>query len=465
VEAAGARFAIGATDEGMRSLSYLRATQETDGHWAQNMWLDGTPYWSGVQLDETSLPILLVGLARSAGALDRASAAGYWPMVRSAAGYLVRNGPVTAQDRWEEDGGYSPFTLATEIAALLAAAEMADEAGESAAAGYLRETADTWDAHIERWCYVSGTDLAESSGVPGYYVRIGPSDDGGAATVAEGWVPIKNRPPGSDSAPARSVVSPDALALVRFGLRSPDDPRITSTVRVIDAVLKRDFDYGPGWYRYNDDGYGEHEDGSPFDGSGRGRVWPLLTGERGHFEVAAGRLDAARSLAATMRAMTGEGGLLPEQVWDADDLPDLGLRYGRPSGSAMPLVWAHAEYLKLMRSITDGRVFDLPEAVRRHHRDPSAGGRRFWRTNHKIQTVPAGATLRIELTHPAVIRGSADGRASAVSTPTRDTGMGMHVADIDLGRLAPDAEFVFTIDAAGVSGGDEYRITIEGRTG
>jgi glucoamylase len=258
-------------------------------------------------------------------------------------------------------------------------------------------------------------------------------------------VPIKNRPPGEDAAPARTVVSPDALALVRFGLRAPDDPRILATLRVIDATLKEGFPFGPGWRRYTDDGYGEHPDGNPFDGAGQGRIWPLLTGERAHVAIAAKHLDEARSLAATMQAMAGNGGLLPEQTWDAADLPERELFYGRPAGSAMPLVWAHAEYLKLLRSIADGAVFDLPAAVQRHLPSAVARQRRFWRRNHKIQRIPAGATLRIELTAPAFVHWSPDGWATTHETATSPTGIGMHIADLATGDLPEGTELLFTV--------------------
>lgn len=461
VEAAGALFAIGANDDGLRALGYLRATQEADGHWPQNMWLDGTPFWAGIQMDETALPVLLTDLAVRAGAVKMESVVSdYWPMVRRAAGYIVGHGPATAQDRWEEDGGYSPFTLATEIVALLTAAEVAEAAGEAGIAEYLRSTADCWDGQIEDWCYTSSTDLARAVGVDGYYVRIGAPDTGEACSPLDGWVPIKNRPPGEDGLPVRSVVSPDALALVRFGLRRPDDPRIENTVRVIDATLRRDFDYGSGWYRYSDDGYGEHDDGRPFDGTGRGRVWPLLTGERAHYELAAGRLGDARSLAATMRAMAGDQGLLPEQIWDGPDLADRGLFSGRPAGSAMPLVWAHAEYLKLLRSIDDGEVFDLPGSVRRHVPDPVAGRRRLWRTNHRIRSIPVGSTLRVELLAPAVVHWSMDGWITTVDSPTHDTGIGMHIVDLDTSGLPPGDELSFTLRWADRWEGHDYAVVV-----
>ena len=163
VEAAGGFLAIGANDDAIRVLRFLQVTQDADGHWCQNMWLDGSAYWNGIQMDEAALPILLVDLAARSGALTGTGRRSYWPMIRRAAGFIVRNGPVSPQDRWEEDPGYSPFTLGAEIAALLVAADDADANGEPAVAAYLRETADTWFASLDDWMYVTGTDLARRS--------------------------------------------------------------------------------------------------------------------------------------------------------------------------------------------------------------------------------------------------------------------------------------------------------------
>src|SRR5262249_14363492 len=157
--------------------------------------------------------------------------------------------------------------------------------------------------------------------VAGYYVRIAPPDGDGAASPLEGFVPIKNRPPSESKQPAVHLISPDALALVRFGLRAPDDPRILNTVQVIDSLLRVNLPQGPCWYRYNGDGYGEHQDGSPFNGTGIGRPWPLMAGERAHYELAAGRPKAAEELLRVMEGSTEGGRLLPEQVWDDDDIP------------------------------------------------------------------------------------------------------------------------------------------------
>jgi glucoamylase len=445
VEVAGGLLAAGAAEDSRRVLGYLQVTQEADGHWPQNMWLDGRAYWGGIQMDETAFPILLIGLAYREKALAANLVGRFWPMVRKAAGFLIRNGPVTQQDRWEEEPGYSPFTLAVEIAALLVAADMADLNGDQELGAYLRETADTWNDSIERWIYVTATPLAQKVGVEGYYVRDAPPEVAEAASPAGGFVPIKNRPPGESRKPAAQIISPDALALVRFGLRAADDPRIINTVKIIDALLKVETPVGPAWHRYNGDGYGEHEDGSPFDGTGVGRAWPLLTGERAHYELAAGRLAEAARLRGALEGFANEGGLLPEQVWDAPDAPSAELFFGRPSGSAMPLTWAHAEYVKLRRSLHDGRVFDTPhQTVQRYLVDKIVASHASWRFNQKRRAIPPGKTLRIELIEPALVHWSADDWQTLDDTETRDTGLGIHVADIPAARLAAGSTVRFT---------------------
>jgi glucoamylase len=366
-------------------------------------------------------------------------------MIEKAASYVVRNGPVTGEDRWEEDAGYSPFTLAVEIAALLAAADIFDVFGKEQPANYLRETADTWNDQVELWTYVTGTPLAAESGVKGYYVRIAPPDDSGAASPKDGFVPIKNRPPGETDRPAEAIVSPDALALVRFGLRAADDPRIVDTLKVIDAQLRCELPQGPVWYRYTCDGYGEHADGAPFDGTGQGRPWPLLAGERAHYELAAGRKDRAASLLRTFEQSAGPGGLLPEQVWDGPDMPERELRRGRPSGSAKPLVWAHSEHIKLLRSLRDGAVFDMPpQGVKRYIEDRTVSPLRTWRFNNKIRTMPAGKTLRVELQARAVVHWSSDNWTNTHDDETAGNILGVHLVDLPVTGIAPGNTLVFT---------------------
>jgi glucoamylase len=444
-------------------LRYLQATQEADGHWSQNMWLDGTPYWHGIQMDETALPILLVDLAARRGAIDASWKAALWPMVRRAAEFLACNGPVSQQDRWEQDPGYSPFTIAAEIAALLVAADLAAEAANPAAAEYLRDTADAWNGSIERWLYRSGTELALRHGVEGHYVRVAAAERADAASPKGGFVPIKNRAQDEATGPTAVMVGLDALALVRFGLRAADDPRIASTLRIVDATLQVDTPRGPAWRRYQGDQYGEHADGAPFDGTGIGRAWPLLTGERAHYELAAGRRDAAERLARALEAMA-ENGLLPEQIWDSADVPERGLFLGRPSGSAMPLAWAHAEYVKLCRSLEDGDVFDRPpQTVRRYLVEKVLSRRVIWRFNNKVRSMPADRTLRIETLAPAIVRWSADGWRTARDTATRDTTLGVHVADLEATPLVAGDRLDLTFYWPGAERweGVDFRVDVE----
>lgn len=425
VQTAGGFIAIGAHEHVRRILRYLQVTQEADGHWSQNMWLDGTAYWQGLQLDETALPILLVDLAARNGVLDAAARDAYWPMVRAAARFLTCHGPASPQDRWEETPGYAPFTLASEIAALLVAAEMADRTGNRLAATYLRETADAWNSSIERWLYVFGTPLAQRHEVDGYYVRVAPTE----GAECQPW----------------SIAGLDALALVRFGLRAADDPRIVNTLKIVDDTLRVETPFGPVWRRYEGDLYGEHADGRAFDGRGIGRAWPLLTGERAHYEVAAGAIDRAATLAGVLEAVAGQNGLLPEQVWDSADIPTRELFIGHPAGSAMPLVWAHAEYLKLCRSLDDGHIFDQPpQTVQRYLVEGASSRRTSWRFNDQIRTMPRRSLLRVETQAPAVVHWTADGWRNVYQTPTADTTLGIHVADLDTEFLPEDRQLELT---------------------
>lgn len=445
VESASGLLAVGANDEVKRVLRYLQTTQEADGHWAQNMWLDGSPYWNGIQMDETALPVLLVDLARREKVLTTEEAARFWPMVCQAVSYLVRNGPVSPQDRWEEDPGYSPFTIGAEIAALLAGADLADLNDESAIATYLRDTADAWNASIDRWMYVTDTDWCRDFNVDGYYVRIAPVDPGGGMSRFLECMPVKNVESSMASSSVSHLVSPDTLALVRFGLRAADDPRILNTMKVVDALLKIETPQGPVWRRYNGDGYGEHEDGEPFDGIGIGRAWPLLTGERAHYELAAGRVKEAEQLRDALESFASGEGLFSEQIWEAADIPEKELFFGRPSGSAMPLVWAHAEYLKLLRSLHDGRVFDMPpQTVERYLINKTEPPCLIWCFNHKIRSLPVGKILRIVTMAPAVCHWSTDDWQTTNDSSTRDTGLGFQAVDLTTATLDKGKQVRFT---------------------
>ena len=360
IESIGGLMAAGAHNLARRVLTFLHATQEADGHWPQNMFVDGRPHWTQIQMDEVGFPILLAFAAERETPLNKRELAAFWPTVNRAARYIICNGPATQLDRWEEFSGCSVFTLAVEISALLAAADYATQIGETEFAQKARAVAGEWNAKIEDWTYLTGTELAQSLGIEGYYGFVIPREPANLPPAKRPF-PVQNWK-GAGSPLTGEVASTDALALVRFGLRSPHDPRILTTLKLIDATLKVETPFGPCWRRFLGDAYGESANGEPFSDNGRGigRAWPLLTGERAHYELAAGNRKEAVRLMHTMEAFANASGFISEQVWDAEDLPERGLFMGRPTGSAMPLVWAHAEYLKLRRSLRDGRVFDMP---------------------------------------------------------------------------------------------------------
>jgi len=450
VEAAFAHLALGREEEVRTVLAYLAATQAQDGHWPQNFFPDGRPYWQGIQLDETALPVLLAAALKERGGLN-----GAFPletartMVRRAAAFLAREGPVSPQDRWEENPGLSPFTLAAAVAALAAAALYGFLEGEEAE--YALSLADCWNARVEEWTYVEGTELDRSHGIRGHYVRIAPPGPLGP----RGRVEVKNRT-GVSLEPA-ALVGLEFLALLRLGLRPPHDPRIRDSLRLADALLRVETPTGSFYHRYPEDGYGEHEDGRPFDGTGRGRAWPLLTGERGMAALLLGEdpLPYLRSMAGS----TGPGGLIPEQVWDTSPLPERKLFPGKPTGSAQPLLWAHAEYLKLYLAWTRGK--GPPErlgrvAARYLEGQPRPRVRHF-RREVPLEALGPGERLLVEERRPFVLHLGFDGWRGIRDVESEPLPFGLHGVLLDPedhGSL----EFTLYYPEEGRWEGRDYRI-------
>jgi glucoamylase len=435
VQCAGALLAFGAEEEARDTLRYLIATQHEDGHWNQNQWLGGTPYWQGIQLDETALPVLL---AEELEGRERWAGLAVEDMARRALGYIARTGPSTAQDRWEENEGINAFTLATTISALVAGAELLPPP----ASDWALALADFWNANIEAWLTVNGTALARQYDVPGYYVRVAPPSVLAHAEASHAIVPIRNRRD-SSGLPGDEQIGTEFLYLVRAGLRRHDDPLILGSLKLADALLRTDTPNGPVWHRYRGDGYGEHEDGGAFDGTGTGRGWPLLTGERGHYELCAGN-DPLPYLEA-MAAMASPGGMIPEQVWDADPIPERFLFPGRPTGSAMPLAWAHAEFVKLLVSRQIGYPFGRSRAVwQRYEGRRPAARTAFWWPHAPIGACAAGARLAVALPQSGIVHWGRDGWLAITDTPTEDTGLGFHVAVLDTAALTPGSWVDFT---------------------
>jgi glucoamylase len=241
------------------------------------------------------------------------------------------------------------------------------------------------------------------------------------------------------------VVGGDFLHLVRLGIRGANDPIVQDSIKVIDQVLKHELPQGPGWRRYNHDGYGQKDDGSSFDGTGVGRSWPILTGERGHYELAAGR-DPKRFIAA-LEKFANAGGMLSEQLWDAADLPGDGMKCGSPTGAAMPLCWSHAEYISLVRSQHDGVCFDRIEpAFQRYVAKPVQSRHEFWSFHHPIRRVPAGKILRLVVEAEATIVWSSDGWKSTQQTATANLGsLGLWFADVPIANFRDGSALEFTL--------------------
>lgn len=441
-ESAGGLLALDTTEDPLRILTYLMTTQEKDGHWVQNMRLSGKTNWSGIQMDQTALPILLLDLFLTQGALKKDKLKRYWVTVKDALSFIIKVGPGTQQDRWERDSGLSIFTVATEIAALVAGAEFADAVGEKEIAKYCREVADCWNDHLEDWFYVKDTEMAAEVGAKGYYIRLNPFDSY-AEEAKDEILTVRNHLKEDSQILMKEMVSPDALSLVRFGLRDAEDPRILDTIKVIDKQLKVTTPHGDCWHRYFNDGYGEHEDGSPYDGTGVGRAWPLLTGERAHYEIAAGNLNRARELAKDMENFAHYG-LFPEQIWDTEDIPEYGLYFGQHTNGAMPLVWAHSEYIKLCASLVDKKVYDMPLCARKRYVDKKNPSQMdIWREDFPTHTLHKGLQLRIQSTEPMTVQWSKDGWKRQKESKMQDSGLGVYYTDIKPDSKSTSLQFRF----------------------
>lgn len=442
ISCAGAMLAAGDRDTPLRTLTYLSVSQRANGSFAQNFWIDGDPNWTGLQLDEVTYPVLLARKLHGAGALLEFDPL---PMVYKAAEYIAHRGPITPQERWEQMSGYSPSTLAIVIAAMVCAAAFAREDGKAAAAGFLEDYADWMRDHIDAWTVTTCGEL-----VPGHrrhIIRITPAQpgDGGPVSPNTAVLKIPDQKPGApDHYPARNIVDAGFLELVRYGVLAPDDPLVIESLQVVDAVLKVDTPFGPCWRRFNHDGYGQRGDGGPYDGWGVGRAWPLLTGERGHYVLRTG--GDARPYVAAMEALASRTGLIPEQVWDEPFWRDGKNYFGRPTGSANPLAWAHSEYVKLIRSVKDNRVYDLPPEVEQRYAGKRGRLNRLamWTRGYPVHSMEAGETLRVYAREPFLLRYSFDNWEHIADATATDTGLSIHYVDTPTsGKQTAPIRFTF----------------------
>jgi len=328
-----------------RLLDYLfDVQQKLDGSFPQNSFVDGRPIGNGVQMDQVALPLLL------AYQLGRNNRSTWVSHVKLAADFIVRNGPRTDQDRWEEKSGYSPSSLAAQIAGLVCAAEIAKANRDDVSAKRYLDTADNWVQNIEKWT------VTKSDGT-GYYLRITANNDPNDGAKME----INSSSLVVDE---RKILDAGFLEFVRLGIKPPRDPLIVESLKLIDQLIKVKTPVGEAWYRYNHDAYGETPDGGKYDGrNGVGRLWTLLTGERGEYELAVGDIASARKRLDTLAGFANDGMMIPEQVWDRDESPTPSLRLGAGTGSATPLAWSMAQFIRLAMSIERGRNAETPRVV------------------------------------------------------------------------------------------------------
>jgi len=329
--------ALGDRATANRLLDYLfRIQQRPDGSFPQNSWVDGRTIGGGLQMDQAALPLVL------AYQLNRHERQLWLKHIRPAADFIIRRGPRTDQDRWEEKPGYSPATIAAEIAGLVCAAEIAKINADRVSAKRYLDTADAWEKKIEQWTVKKGGDVS------GYYLRITANDDPNDGAKME----INSSSLVVDE---RKILDAGFLELVRLGIKTPQDRTIVESLKLIDQLIKVQTPVGEAWYRYNHDAYGETPDGGKYDGrNGVGRLWTLLTGERGEYELAAGDIESARKRLDTIAAFANDGLMIPEQVWERD---------GAGTGSATPLAWSMAQFIRLAMSIERGRNVETPRVV------------------------------------------------------------------------------------------------------
>jgi glucoamylase len=347
-QVATAFLAIGDRASASRALDYLFTVQQkSDGSFPQNSWVDGRPIGGGLQLDQVALPIVL------AYQLQRTDRTTWLKHIKPAADFVLRSGPLTEQERWEEKRGYSPSTIAAEIAGLVCAAQIARRNRDDASAKLYLAKADEWLRALETWTATSNGPYSTAN----YFLRITENDnpnDGARIEINSG----------GGTYDERQIVDAGFLELVRLGLKPANDALIERSLGIVDRLIKVETPAGSGWYRYNRDAYGERADGGNYDGrTGTGRLWTLLTGERGEYDVARGNLTSARLRLDAMMSFANDGMMIPEQVWDRRESPRVELHFGEGTGSATPLAWSMAQFVRLAINIKQGHNVETPKTT------------------------------------------------------------------------------------------------------
>jgi glucoamylase len=364
-QVASAFIAMGDKDSANRALNYLfKYQQQKDGSYPQMTWIDGRIVGDSLQMDEVAYPLIL---AYQLGRNDRQT---YEKHIKPTADFIVKTGPTTKQERWEEKGGYSPATIAAEIAGLVCAADIASKNGDENSAKIWLEKADDWAKNVEKWTATTKGKYGDGN----YYLRLTKKGTPDAGEKIE----LNN---GAGTWLESEIVDAGFLELVRFGIKSPNDPLIVKSLKVVDEVLRVKTPNGDGFYRYTHDGYGEYHDGRNWNydrtWTGKGHLWALLSGERGQFEIAECGMRNAdfkdqrpktkdQCLSNTKRRLdamqkfANDGMMIPEQVWSQNNgvFP-----FGEGARSATPLAWSMAQFIRLAMNLKAGKNLDTPEVV------------------------------------------------------------------------------------------------------
>jgi glucoamylase len=424
--------------------------QQADGSMPRNSLLNGKPApdTGGTQLDETSYPIVMALQSGLGG-----NVALWRDHIRPAADFLVSHGPSFGVERWEEQSGYSPSTIAAEIAGLTAAAVIAKEHGDQARARVYQATADDFQRNIKSWTVTtSGPDG------PNYFIRLSKTGDPNAAISYN----LGNGGPTLDQ---RAVLDGGFQELVRLGELPVSDPDVQASLGIWDKQIAVSTPSGTGYYRYGNsatqgsaDGYGDcyqpsqtscSTTGAPWPptNNGTGHLWPVLSGERAESDVAQGNMSGAASLLSAMENFSSGVGLVPEQAWENPDLPaspfgsdpstaSIGFTDGKAAGSASPLTWAQAQELRLILALATGHNAETPQfTLRRYvaHGPPGA-------LSVTITAPASGSTLAA--TSTAVTGTTAPG--AKVTIESQDTTSGAPSA-VTSTKAAPDGSFSATV--------------------
>ena len=407
--------------------------QLPSGAMPRNSLLNGkaAPDTGGLQLDETSYPILM---AQESGL---GSDTALWQdHIRPAADFLVANGPSDGVERWEEQTGYSPSTIAAEIAGLTAASAIAADHGDQARARLYQATADYFQRSIKSWdVTTTGPDA------PRYFIRLSKTGDPNAAITYS----LGNGGPTVDQ---RSVIDGGFQELVRLGELPVTDPDVQASLKVLDKQISVSTPSGTGYYRYGNsaaagsaDGYGDcyqpSQDscttpGAPWPptDSGTGHLWPGLSGERAESDLADGNASGTKSLLQAMISFSSGVGLVPEQAWEDPDLPaspygsdpataSIGFTDGKAAGSASPLSWAQSQEVRLIASLGAGHNVDTPAV-----------------TTTRYITNGAPSSLPVTITAPASGAALTTATTTVTGTTTPGSAVSIEAADTTTSEAA-----------------------------